>query len=341
MQRMTLSDRGFRFFTCGVGCGTAAFGSMIVSPTVACAITVDGITQRIVSSPWACFGTGAAAGVLVTAIIARGMHRRGMAKLEERIRALEEAQQVSDDTASYDVVAQDSPTAHDEAEEADAVAEGEAAAHDESTAQDAARPATEAQVPAQAVASSQNTSTTTPSIASAHKSDTPRSRKRFLGANIPEVDSPLGDALKVADENDLPHIERGQGSLNMVNAREDLERTHAMEVLRNLDGATRAKMINRRIPSLGSLNAEAEPGIAPKAAKAQPRPIAKDPESRVMQILDEEIERTQQLSARDFSRSKLTIVNEAPAHMRSSSEEAPLKTSPSRGRHFAPEAKEA
>lgn len=341
MQRTIISDRGFRFFTCAVGCGTVAFGSMIVSPTAACAITVDGITQRIVSSPWACFGTGAAAGALVTAIIARGMHRRSMAKLEERIRALEEAQQVSDDTASYKVVAQESPAAHDAAEEPDAVAEGEAAAHDEGTVQEAARPVAEAQVPAQAVASVHNTSATTPSVASANKSSAPRSRRRFLGASIPEIDSPLGDALKVADENDLPLIERGQGSLNMMNAREDLERTHAMEVLRNLDGATRAKMINRRIPSLGSLNAAAEPGIAPKAAKVQPRPVAKDPESRVMQILDEEIERTQQLSARDFSRSKLTIVNETPAHMRSSAEEAPMKTSSSRGKHFAPEAKEA
>ena len=341
MQRTTISDRGFRFFTCGVGCGTAAFGSMIVSPTVACAITVDGITQRIVSSPWACFGTGAAAGALVTAIIARGMHRRSMAKLEERIRALEEAQQVSDDTASYEAVGQESPAAHDVVEEADAVAEGEDATHDEGTAQEAARPVAAAQDTAQAVTSVHSTSATTPSIASARKSSGPRSRRRFLGANIPEIDSPLGDALKVADENDLPHIERGQGSLNMMNAREDLERTHAMEVLRNLDGATRAKMINRRIPSLGSLNAAAEPGIAPKAAKVQPRPVAKDPESRVMQILDEEIERTQQVTARDFSRSNLTFVNETPAHMRSSSEETPLKTSPSRGRHFAPEAKEA
>ena len=341
MQRTIISDRGFRFFTCGVGCSAGTLGSMILSPTVASAVTIDGVTQRIVSSPWACFGTGAAAGVLVTAIIARGMHRRGMSKLEERIRALEEAQQGTNDAASTEDVAQVSPVVNEAIGEAEAATKSEAATQDVDAPREAVHPEAKDQVSVEDAARAASSPTPAPSAASAKTPSTSRSRRRFLGANIPEVDSPLGDALKVADENDLPHIERGQGSLNMMNAREDLERTHAMQVLRTLDGATRAKMINRRIPSLGSLNAAAEPGSVSKAAKVQPRPIAKDPESRVMQILDEEIGRTQQVSARDFSRSKLTIVNETPAHMKSASEEAPVKTSRPRGRHFAPEAKEA
>ena len=150
----------------------------------------------------------------------------------------------------------------------------------------------------------------------------------------------LGDVLKVADENDLPHIERGLSSVGMTHKRDELERTHAMEVLRTLDGATRARMISKRIPSLGGLNAEPE-SPAFVVARRPARHMALDPVSRVDQIFAEELERSEQTSARDFSRSQLSIVGETGEHLVGSFETAPRTTGVARGKHFAPQVKEA
>ena len=312
MQPQTNDSRTLAMRVACAGLTGASF-ALSLAPHPALAIGVDDIVEDVFASSWACFGVGLATGCLVTGIWTHIFHKRALARLEQRIEDLEDAAAGDEDLS--DLTRPASPIDLGILLEEEARVDGTGAKESvESTGRHFRVPP-----------------------ASKEPGSSQRWRRTSSGQ---PVDSTIGDIFKVADDNDIPHIERGESSLELVHARNDLDKSHAMQVMRSLDPSTRSNMIKKRIPSLGALNEIPEvDGASMYPARPSQRPS--DPVSRVQQILDEEMELSQKAAAREYSRSRLTVIEglgeSGTPHRANGMRQADRP----RGKHFAPVSREA
>ncbi len=103
---------------------------------------------------------------------------------------------------------------------------------------------------------------------------------------------------------ELPVIERAQHNENRWGNTGSLDVSHTAEVMKRLDGATRARIIERRIPDLASIVGVAEEEAVQQDPEAT---VQLDPAALVDRIMREELERTGSFEARR-ARPRLTVI---------------------------------
>lgn len=107
-----------------------------------------------------------------------------------------------------------------------------------------------------------------------------------------------------ASGEQFPRIERAQDNANRWGNTGSLERAHATEVMRRLDPTTRARMIERRIPSVASLvGIEEEKGAHPDPEAT----MRLDPAAYIDRILQEEMQRASS-NEPAHARPRLTVI---------------------------------
>ncbi len=269
-------------------------GLIVAMPKSAYALTLDEVLAEVSSPPVMCYGIGILTGTLVTGLVAHGLHQRKLRILEGKVTELEDQMAAS--------VGGNTPK-NEHALQIDEVLVEDAEDSSMPVGKHFAKPNSSNEV------------------------------KVWPKHHLASVDSVFGDLLKLSDENDLPHFERGDSSGDLMRSSDDLERTHAMQVLHTLDSATRANIIKKRIPCLGKLNAMPEG----RAAKDE-QVVETDPARRIEQIYEEELRRRDKEAAKAFSRSHLTVVEGSNGNVPKRAKDTQNGL---HGKHFAPVTKEA
>ena len=322
-----------------------AIVATLITPTPAWAMTYEEAVEAVTSSPPS-FGAGAVAGGLAVGVVSHMMHKRSQKRAEHEPHEQElPIQEKNEEHPVQDTLGEtDQPTSainmqaliNDEKSDLGETGRhfAQASTHDADAAPE--RPAT-------AVAAGKPVPEPTakplqvPHVQDPVVQDS-SARRRGL-------DTTLGDLLHVADDNDFPVIERGESSLELLGTRAELERTHSMQVLKSMDRRTRAKMIAKRLPNIGNLNAVADislneakgDDVSPDTSAALPL----DPSDRVEMILQEELKLNEARVAREYSRSKLVLLKGTGNGSSSASESSLSYSHRPRGKHFAPESREA
>ena len=269
----------------GKGCLAAVAGMAAFSPQIAYALTVEDAWQQMTSSPvpLACAGVGFVVGAGLVGVVSSGVHKAKIASIEERLQTMEERLSQLDAQGS----AEKSPDV--QLKHAKHVARnGEPSV---TFSQSALKDAVEQESEAEA------------ELEPEHEP-------------LPEADAEVeADAhferLSHEDKTHMmPVIERG-AFLGNTGSTGALDRTHATEVMKRLDGGTKSRMIERRIPSLDALILREIP--IPEEENDFTDPELFDPEAYVDKIMREEIQHREDEAARRFTRANLTVFEGAGA----------------------------
>ena len=315
----------------GHGLSFVAVGAIVttsITPSPARALTYEEAIDAVGSSP-ASVGVGIAVGALAMGLISRLMYKRMKKRLEQRVNELELAHGQRGQFEP-DMVEQPTSAINMQAllDERDDSASEDVGKHGSLTLDQGGSMASQIPVMEQPVVAGRSIALEGPDASA--KEQTAKSRS---------LDATLSDLLHGGD--DLPVIERGEGSLELYGARAELEHAHSMQVLKNLNRTTRSRMLTTRLPDLGTPGAGADAITVDAKDEISADLLPLDPSERVDMILREELELNNARIVREYAHTKPVLPERTGDANASEGDGGPSGSNHPQGRHFTVGSREA